>query len=62
MLFRSSSGVSNHNDLAGLQGGTTSEYYHLTSDEYSSLGDKNIDGGAAASVYLVVQNIDGGSS
>jgi hypothetical protein len=26
-----SSSVSNHNNLGGLQGGTTSEYYHLTS-------------------------------
>lgn len=27
-----------HNDLEGLQGGTTDEYYHLTSDEYNDLG------------------------
>jgi hypothetical protein len=26
-----------HNNLSGLQGGTTDEYYHLTSDEYTSL-------------------------
>ena len=28
----------NHNDLASLQGGTTSEYYHLTSAEYTGTG------------------------
>jgi len=31
------SGVSNHNDLSGLQGGTTSEYYHLTSAQHTNL-------------------------
>lgn len=28
---------SNHNELSGLQGGTASEYYHLTSAEYVAL-------------------------
>jgi len=27
----------NHNDLSSLQGGTTNEYYHLTSSEYTEL-------------------------
>lgn len=27
----------NHNSLGGLQGGTTDEYYHLTSSEYTTL-------------------------
>jgi len=32
-----------HNDLSGLQGGTTDEYYHLTSTEYGGdWGSKNI--------------------
>lgn len=30
-----SSGVQNHNDLSNLQGGTTDQYYHLTSTEHS---------------------------
>lgn len=30
----SGGGVSNHNDLSGIQGGTASEYYHLTSAEH----------------------------
>jgi hypothetical protein len=30
--------ATDHNGLAGLQGGTTNEYYHLTSVEYSNLG------------------------
>ena len=29
--------VSNHNELGGLQGGTSDEYYHLTSSEYTEL-------------------------
>jgi len=28
-----SGGSTNHNDLSSLQGGTTNEYYHLTSDQ-----------------------------
>lgn len=31
------SAVNNHNDLAGLQGGTTGEYYHLTAAQYAAL-------------------------
>jgi hypothetical protein len=31
------SGVTTHNELSGLQGGAASEYYHLTSAEYSAL-------------------------
>lgn len=30
-------GRDNHNDTLNIQGGTTSEYYHLTSGEYTSL-------------------------
>jgi len=30
-------GVSNHNDLSGLQGGTSGEYYHLSSAQYLGL-------------------------
>lgn len=30
-------GVTQHNNLAGLQGGTTNEYYHLTSEEYNKI-------------------------
>lgn len=31
------SGTSAHNSLSGLQGGTTNEYYHLTSSEHTEL-------------------------
>lgn len=34
----SGSTVTDHNSLAGLQGGTTNEYYHLTSAEYTGTG------------------------
>jgi len=30
--------VTHHNDLAGLQGGTTAQYYHLTNTEYTGTG------------------------
>ena len=36
--FFTGTAVSNHNQLGSLQGGTTDEYYHLTSAEYSALG------------------------
>jgi len=31
------SGTSVHNDLTGLQGGTTGEYYHLTQAQYNTI-------------------------
>lgn len=34
--------VTDHNDLAGLQGGTTDEYYHLTSAQHTNLTDTTI--------------------
>jgi len=34
----SSTTVTAHNDLSGLQGGTTNEYFHLTSSEYTGTG------------------------
>jgi hypothetical protein len=30
--------VSSHNDLSGLQGGTSGEYYHLTSAQHTAFG------------------------
>jgi len=35
-LYSEITGGGNHNDLTGLQGGTASEYYHLTQDEYEN--------------------------
>lgn len=32
-------GVANHNDLSGLQGGTSNEYYHLTAARHTDLTD-----------------------
>lgn len=37
-----------HNNLSGLQGGTTNEYYHLTSTEYSSFITGSGDTGGVA--------------
>lgn len=38
-----SSTASNHNELANIDGGTAGEYYHLTSAEYSALGNMTLD-------------------
>jgi hypothetical protein len=40
--FQSSS-VTNHNDLIGLQGGQSGQYYHLDESEYNNNAYKNID-------------------
>jgi hypothetical protein len=45
--FALSAGASNHNDTANIQGGTSGEYYHLTSAEYAALG---VGGGGWTSV------------
>lgn len=37
----SNTGVTLHNDLGSIQGGTTGEYYHLTSAEYTGTGTGN---------------------
>lgn len=38
----SPTGVTDHNDLANLQGGVAGEYFHLTSAEHSDLGDEKV--------------------
>lgn len=37
-LAFSSAGVTVHNELSGLQGGTSSQYYHMTSGQHGALG------------------------
>lgn len=37
-IYTSATPVNNHNDLALIQGGTTNQYYHLTSAEYTGSG------------------------
>jgi hypothetical protein len=37
----SSNSVQNHNDLANIQGGSSGQYYHLTSAEYTGTGTGN---------------------
>lgn len=44
-----------HNDLAGLQGGTSAEYYHLTSAEYTGTGTGNFV--RATSPVLITPNL-----
>jgi hypothetical protein len=41
----------NHNDLQNKQGGTSSEYYHLTSAEYTGLGADDSSRIEAGQVY-----------
>jgi hypothetical protein len=48
--------VSNHNDLGGLQGGGTNEFYHMTSAEYTGTGTGNFVRATGAS--LIAPNLD----
>jgi hypothetical protein len=40
--------ASNHNSLAGIQGGQAGEYYHITASDYNNIINKIYPGGAAA--------------
>lgn len=40
-LWQDFGSISNHNELSGLQGGTTDEYYHLTLSDHNALTDVN---------------------
>lgn len=55
-----SSGIPNHNDTGGLQGGTADEYYHLTSAE-KTLFDTVEENAAADQTASEVPIIDSGS-
>lgn len=44
-------GVTDHNDLIGIQGGTTNEYYHLTSANYTE-ATAFLNGGSATHTQL----------
>ena len=50
----SASAATTHNGLAGLQGGTIGEYYHLTAAEYVALGVNN-------SLMIMVQDGEDGA-
>ena len=57
--------VNNHNDLGGLQGGTTNEFYHLTAAEYGNLvltGTGSPEGVVTANVGRLYTRTDGGAS
>lgn len=51
----SGTAVTSHNDLSSLQGGTASEYYHLTSSQYSNVAYIN-----SANSFALVQNFNSG--
>ncbi len=53
--------ANNHNELAGLQGGTADEYYHLTSAEYGgNWGAKNLQTTGAITGVNVTSGADPG--
>lgn len=52
-------GVPDHNDLTNSQGGTTDEYYHLTSAEYTGTGTGTFV--RATSPALSTPDVDGGT-
>lgn len=46
-----------HNELEGLQGGTTNQYYHLTASEYNSLSEIiNFEETGLVSIGNIIQN------
>jgi hypothetical protein len=45
--------VTNHNDLLGLQGGTSGEYYHLSSTQYNNLAFKNVNNNFSTNQSIV---------
>lgn len=55
--------ITDHNSLAGLQGGTTAQYYHLTSDKYSQITGapvtKTADFSLASTEAWVINNKSG---
>ena len=56
-VSRTSISTNDHNALAGLQGGSAGEYYHLTSAEYAALGGG---GGGMSANKLTARNLYGG--
>lgn len=56
-------GITDHNDLANLQGGAADEYYHLTQAEHAEAGGIILDGGSASVLNGEVRlGLDGGSA
>ena len=53
--------IPDHNDLSGLQGGTTDEYYHLTSAEITDLGTAISDSHTHANKTLLDSITDEGA-
>lgn len=52
----------NHNSLPGLQGGTTDEYFHLTSAEYADLAVEIDQGGGTGGTYGVLVGLINGAN
>ena len=53
-----SSGI--HNDLTGLQGGTTNEYYHFTQSQHDTLTDKSNADSLHIHDHNKLENLEGG--
>jgi hypothetical protein len=58
------SAVNNHNDLSNIQGGTTGEYYHLTSTDYTGNGTGTIvrSDGATLTGLIATGSLNGTAS
>lgn len=55
----STSAINNHNQLTGLQGGTTNEYYHLTAAQHTNLtGVGTLASGTYTPTLTNVTNVD----
>lgn len=52
-------GVS-HNSLSGLQGGASSEYYHLTNADYSAFSGTRVTKGVETTDYVVIDSATSG--
>ena len=50
------SGTSNHNSLAGLQGGITNQYYHLTAEQYNDYIGKTVVSGISAGLQSQINS------
>jgi len=56
-----SGGTSIHNDLSGLQGGTTNEYYHLTASQHADYIGATEVANISANLQTQIDAISGGS-
>lgn len=59
LVTSAGAGVSAHNDLTGIQGGTTDEYYHLTATQHAAVLALIADGGGEGGSMAIYSNVRG---